>query len=370
MNRLAMLSAVILLTGCSGMQKKELPLTAESRLQSDSEVLEKAGLKLEETVIEMPAFRVTSVSTSARFTEIKSVMPGDDMRDVYRPGELSAGDWLVGVNNALVTEDSKKDMSGFYENKFLSAYASKQSLIPLQFLDTRTGEVKTLLSNDKHSLGDYKLEPGYVHMKGTMISAVRPGSWADKHKLSAGDLLIGQVRLQAVTLRRSWMKFAPHKRLIHPLEVTESSEILQVSRLLASMFREVRAYRPASSDKDGVMGHGTLASLSTVKDRKVILPLSLANTRYVGLGLQFDCSPYCGNAKPVIKAMFPQSSGARAGFQLEDLALEVNGKKVHSSWQAVQIIRRIDYGETLTIKVRRGNEIHSIDVKVDWVYED
>ncbi|GEM_PF-4433695 len=370
MNKTLTFLAVILLSGCSGVQRKELPQTAESRLQTDEVVLERTGLTLAESEIEIPAFEVTWVSSSALFTQLKTAMPGDDMRDIYRPAKLSVGDRLIAVNDVMVSESAEGDLNGFYENKLLSAYDSKQSYFPMQFLDAKTGEVKTILSNYGHLKSDFNLRPVHLRVKGTSVSSVRPDTWAARHEIVPGDMLIGSIRLQSVTTRRSWAKFAPHKRSVYPTKAASGSDTGNVSSLLASMFRDMKPYQPDRSGKDGVMGYASLANLTVIKEKKNLRHLSLTHTRYVGLGLQFDCSPYCGRAKPVIKAMFPQSSGSRAGFQLEDLALEVNGKKVHSSWQAVQIIRKLDFGDTLTIRVQRKTEIHDIKVKVDWVYED
>ncbi len=62
-------------------------------------------------------------------------------------------------------------------------------------------------------------------------------------------------------------------------------------------------------------------------------------------------------------AVYPDTPASRAGLRAEDIILEVNGEKVEKKSFAT-IIQKYDVGETIALKVRRGNQVLEIKIRL------
>jgi serine protease Do len=70
-----------------------------------------------------------------------------------------------------------------------------------------------------------------------------------------------------------------------------------------------------------------------------------------------------------ITSVSPNSPASKAGLQIEDLIVEVDGKSVATSTALIKLLLGYEVGETVSIKYFRGNEKNTVKVKLAS-YED
>ncbi|MGC9046711.1 MAG: S1C family serine protease [Minisyncoccia bacterium] len=61
-------------------------------------------------------------------------------------------------------------------------------------------------------------------------------------------------------------------------------------------------------------------------------------------------------------AVEPNSPADKAGLKAEDIILEVNGQKVDANHSLISIIQKYNVGDTITLKVQRGDQILNINI--------
>lgn len=354
--------SALLAFGCSSIQEKSDRAIGLSDICS---ARQKSGLILESSRVKRFSLKITKIIDGAKFTQIVPLLPGEDLRKAYQPAEISTeNDSIIGVGGK-VDWNSAEELASAVE----SAY-SKDSFTGIQIANDKTAVIRTIITGDKHRRSDLEIAPEWhMNFLNSKVYGVIPGSWAEKSGLRAGDEIAGALEFQSAEIQRSHIPLMNYSRKENQVETADSDEIVKIYGFLDKMFQDIKPYKPISGHKDGLMGYAALLRVMIVRNGK-IEHKNLVNSRYVGVGAQFPCFPYCGKAKPVIKALLENSSGYRAGFQLEDLVISINGKKVHNSWDTVQYIRRFNFGDELTFMVLRNGQPVKVKTTLDWVIED
>ena len=94
-------------------------------------------------------------------------------------------------------------------------------------------------------------------------------------------------------------------------------------------------------------------AIGVVSTPERVIPTRMPRAR-AQLGVGFDPSNMDG--KPVIESVLPGSPAEIAGLKIDDLLLELNGKKVESSDKFVENIRKCNPGDHVEILVKRGDD--------------
>jgi hypothetical protein len=325
------------------------------------------GIELERKELEFHAVRVKLVSPDAKFTQIVPQLPGEDMRKAYQPAKLQKGDLIIGLNGVVFWDSSEELLKAIADR-----YQRKQ-MVTMQVLD-HIGDINNIVIGDGHSEKDFQVETAEsnthfnVLAEMLQIKNILPNSFGAKEGLKPGDFFVGRARFNSAVIRRSKLPFVSYSRHEFPVESAVLKDAADLGNWVARMHTKLKPYQLTSDGRDGVMGYATALELWTIQDRRLTRRI-ITRARYIGLGIQFGCDPYCGKAPPFVKAIFANSAGGRAGFQLEDLVLSVNGKKVHSSWQATQLIRKLNYGDKVVCRVLCGKEVVDISTEINWVFE-
>lgn len=360
MKKLGLLfTASLIFFGCAGTKKKS---SALPHLKGNTNVSDRAEFQFVSTTSAHHCFLVTNVSPNAQFTRLVPILPGVDMRKAYQPATLKTGDVLIGIDKKLRWNSSEE-----LHEALRTAYQSSAH-VTLQFIEQDTGQIKHIIANDAHALTDVTFISGYVVLPVIQVTDVSSSGWAMRNGLQIGDRIVGELEFQSATIRRSKLPLVTYARNEFPTERKPVANAEGISGFLNTMFQDVTPYQP-NNNRNGVMGYAALLRVSIVRDDKLVLA-DLPYVRYIGLGTQFGCDPYCGKAPPVVKAIFSNSSGARAGFQLEDIVLSINGKSVHNSWDAAQRLRKLNYGDKAVCRVMRKDQLVDITAVVDWVVEN
>lgn len=362
MKQLSLLTALCLMSACVSANTKVSSET-EPTTVSDS-IMETSGLTLENATGLWHAMRFEEVSPKAKFNRIVPLQPGDNMRDAYQPATILPGkSYIVGVDGRMAW-----DSAGALASAVADAFG-KNSPQTIQVLQIDSGAIQNIIVGAGNSAADLRTSSTWIATPSAKVTEVVPGSWAEKNGLRVGDKLVGAVQLQIIAAKRSrflFMTYASNKKSSYEVSVDNTVE---TNRLLGKMFRDIKPYQPTKGNEDGLMGESVVLKLSVIRDSKLLLK-SLSSSRHVGLGVMFDCQPYCAGAKPVIKAMRKNSPGERAGLKLEDLALTIDGKKVSSSWDIVKKMRKLNYGDSVTFRVLRNDKVTDVTAKLDWVTEE
>lgn len=362
MKQLSLLTALCLMSGCVSANTKVSSAT-DSATVPDS-IKETSGVTLEKTSGTMIAMRIEEVSPKAKFNRVVPLQPGDSMLDAYQPAEiLPEKDCIVGVDGRMAW-----DSTGALSEAVTDAFG-KNSPQTIQVLRVSSGKIQNVVAGSGNLLSDLRTSFATVAYPSLTIASVVPGSWAEKNGLRVGDKIVGTIRLQTVAAKRSRFLFMTYASNEKSSREIPAGDIAETDGLLNKMFREIKPYQPTKGNEDGLMGESVVLKLSVIRDSKLLLK-SLPRSRHVGLGVMFDCQPYCAGAKPVIKAMRKNSPGERAGLKLEDLALAIDGKKVNSSWDIVKKMRKLNYGDSVTFRVLRNDKVVDVTAKLDWVTEE
>ncbi len=339
------------------------------------EIFERSGLQLEQSETYFKSLKITRISQDEKFTQMLDLLPGEDMSKAAQPAELraykpsmnhsdDAGDNIIGVNGRFNWK-SLEELQSAVE----SAYAGN-SIGILQVL-TQNWEIKNLMVGYDHKRSDLDLLPAEIPIPISLVTKVTPGSWAEKSGLEKQDFIFGKAKFETAEKRRSRI---PVVNLLVAYSVDEKLNSGNVGRteaaynFLNQMFRDMKPYRPAIGHRKGVMGYNSLLRVAVIRNG-ILLRKNLYYSKYVGVGPQFGCLPYCGAASPLIKALPEESPGFRDGLKLEDHVISVNGKKVYNSWDTVQYIRKFNYGDELTFVVIRNGQPVKVKTRLDWVVE-
>lgn len=362
MNRLSLALVLFLTSACVSANTKVSSATDTAATPDSAK--ETSGVTLEKTTGLWPAIRIDEVSPKAKFNKVVPLQPGDNMRDAYQSVNILPGkDYIVGVDGQIVW-NSTAALSAAVADAF-----GKNSPQTIQVLQIDSGVIRNIIAGDGNSTADLRTSSTWVTNPSVKVTDVVPGSWAERNGLRAGDELVGMVQLQTIAAKRSRFLFMTYESNEKSSREIPAGDTVEMDRLLAKMFREIKPYQPTRENRDGLTGESALLKLSIVRNSRLLLK-SLSRSRHVGLGVMFDCQPYCAGAKPVIKAMRKNSPGERAGLRLEDLALAIDGKKINSSWNIVKKMRKLNYGDTVTFRVLRNDKVVDIAAKLDWVTEE
>ena len=349
------------MAACFGIFNLQVLWAAD--LQLSTGVVERAGVEFEQTDSTHAVLVVDRVSQKAGFTQLMPLLPGDDMGDAYKPGKVGKDDLLIGVNRKVHWNSSEELLAAVRE------VYDRKSMVTLQFYDAKTWAVKNIVAGDKHVFNDLEFGFANVSFPAVRVTKVLYESWATKRGLQVGDMLISRIKFQSVTRRRSRMPLVTYSREEDPVREHAIGQVKDVTDFLNSAFLDVKPYRPVVGEKDGLMGYASLISFWAVRDESLMY-MSLPNSRYVGLGVQIPCLPYCGKASPVVGAISLNSPAAEAGFQVGDLIVAVNGKSVKTSWDALKSIWKLNYTDPIVCRVLRKDELVDVTAKIGWVVED
>lgn len=362
MKKLSLLTALCLMSACVSTNTRN-----SSGKDADTAVgftTETHGLTLEQKTNQRIALKINKVSATAKFMQSIPSLPGENMRKAYQPASVTASeDYIIGINGNLNWKSQDELLSA------LTAIYEKQSMIPMHVINSKTWKVRHIFISDGHSLNDLSLSSATLAMEVSEVKEVASNSWAERSGLKVGDEIVGSVKFRAATIRRSNVPFLNYNRNETSTKETVAGNTTAVTELFNTMFRNIKPYIPTKGNRDGLMGDVGLIQTNVVRG-STLMPKNLSHSRYVGLGVLFNCTPYCGSASPVVKAMRENSSGGRSGIKLEDLALAVNGKRVYNSWDTVRKIRKLNFGDTVVFRVMRDEKPVDITMKVEWVIED
>lgn len=352
------LVTAMLLTSCAGNKPFLIPVTETPKATVGGS--ERAGLKLTETEIQIPSLTVERVAANAKFTQLLQLLPGADMRKAHQPATLNPGDILIGVNEKLLWQSADELLSAVRD------VYQRKSMITLQVLDSKTGALKNIFAGDKHTLNDLTLKPqNKSKFSAIRVSDVRSESWAASHNLRSGDLIISKIQFRSAIIRRSRFPIVIKvSRSESPVKETLTTDTQGLENFLNLMFADVKPYQPNHSP-DGVMGYATLLRLWRIRDN-TMTHLELYKEKYVGLGVQFGCLPYCGKAEPVIRTIAADSPAQKALLEVNDLVISINGKKISNSWDALKAIRKLNYGDKIVCRVLRKNQLIDAETIIGW----
>lgn len=328
---------------------------------------ETSGVILEKETVRLSALNIEAVSPNAKFTKIVPILPGEDMRKEYQPAEIVPNeDLIIGVGGQTLWTSSGALLSAVG-----NAYG-KNPFKTVQVLKWPGGNVENILIGNGNSPGDLSLSASSTEYSCIKIASVVPGSWAERSGLRAGDEFIGKTEFQSAIIRRSRLPFLTYSRNKKTTQIASSGDVSAVAKFFDDMFRDINPYRPTKENKDGLMGEATLLRVSLVRDLALIHK-DLVRSRNIGLGAGFNCLPTCGATEPVVTWVAENSAAARAGLKVGDLITSINGKSVYRTWETVQKIRKLNYGDPITLRVIRGDrsgQLLDIATKIDWVIED
>lgn len=369
MKNASLLAAAIFASACAstGMRGNLQPTPSDNSDSSAAyrdSLLQKSGL-LDFGISEFytDTVEVRTTSASAKFTKLVPLLGGDDLRKMYQPAELNPGDTLIAINGTLLGYDNAK------LEKLPELYKSNTHAI-LSFIDAKDGELKNIVANDGHSFGDitFRTSDKQQRRGWIRIDKVAPGSWAERSGFQAGDLIVSPVHFSYAEVRKGF--FLRYSMTEFPEQTFPVSDAMALRKTVEYLFQDVKPYRPVSGSRDGLLKQGGLFRFWVLRDYEKLVHLDMMRSQYVGLGVQFDCRPFCGKAKPVIRAIFPDSTGARAGFAVNDLLISVNGHDVNNSWAASKQIQKLNYGDMALCRVLRDGRIVDIEAPIGWVFEN
>ncbi len=369
MKHACLLAVAIFASACAstGMRGNLHPTpddNSDSSAAYRDSLLEKSGLlDFGNSVFYTDPVEVAKVSPNAKFTKIVPLLGGDDLRKMYQPAELNPGDTLIAINGTLLGYDDAT------LGKLPELYKNNAHAI-LSFIDAKDGELKNIVANDGHDFGDITFNTaGKQQMRAWIyIGKVAPGSWAERSGFQAGDLIVSPVHFSYAEVRKGF--FLRYSMTEYPEQTFSVSDALALRKTVEYLFQDVKPYRPVSGSRDGLLKQGGLFRFWVLRDYEKLVHLDMMRSQYVGLGVQFDCRPFCGSAKPVVRAIFPDSTGARAGFAVNDLLISVNGHDVNNSWAAGKQLQKLNYGDTARCRVLRDNRLVDIEAPIGWVFEN
>ena len=362
MKKISLLAVLFLTSACvtSNPQKS----SSFGNVPAEGLTTETHGLLLEQKTTQRVALRIDKVSATAKFTQSVPTLPGENMRNAYQPATVAGSDdYIIGINGNLNWKTQDELLSA------LSEVYGKNSMIPMHVINAKTWKVQHVFISDGHSLNDLTLSSATLTMYVSAVKGVAPGSWAERRGLKNGDEIVGTVKFRSATIRRSGIPFLTYNRNETSTQETVAGNTPAVTDFLNTMFQSIKPYMPTKTNRAGIMGDVGLLRVTLIRG-SALMPKDLSHSRYVGLGVLFDCQPYCGSARPVVKAMREDSAGGRSGIKLEDVAWSVNGKRVHNSWDTVRKIRKLNFGDSVVFRVMRNGNPVDITMKVEWVIED
>src|SRR5476651_2689512 len=68
---------------------------------------------------------------------------------------------------------------------------------------------------------------------------------------------------------------------------------------------------------------------------------------------------------PYVDELFAASPAAKAGVQINDLVSFIDGEPIYSIKAFNEFLRKTKPGMTIRLEVRRGDNLHTIDVKLE-----
>lgn len=363
MKNLSLAMSLLLTSACVTPNRQTSNPTGN--LSAEGLSTELHGLTLEKSSSIWFALKIEGVSPNAKFNRIIPLLPGENMRETYKPTDILPGkDYIVGVDGQMLWNST-----GALSAAMTEAYG-KNSLKTLQVLRIEPDDkIQNIVAGDGNSLGDLRTSFAAVIYPSVKVVSVKAGSWAERNGLRAGDEIVSTVRLQSIIAKRSrllLMSYASNQKSSRDISSSDAEEVMN---LFDTMFRKIKPYHPDRGDLGGVLGRADLLKISLIRN-SVLMNKNLSHSRHIGLGVMFDCAQYCANAKPVIKAMRKNSSGEQSGLKLEDLVLSVNGKRVYTSWDVIKKIRKLNYGDAVTFRLMRDDKPMDVTAKIDWVIED
>ena len=362
MKKLSLLAALCLMSACVSTNTKS------SSVKNDASVVgftvETHGLTLEYKTDQRVALKVEWVSANAKFKRLVPILPGENMQNGYQSTAVTASeDYIIGINGNIGWKSQDELLNAVTE-----AYKNNK-MVPLHVINVKTGRLQHVVAGDDHSLNDLSLSSATLTINVSSVKDVQTKSWAEKNGLLVGDEIIGAAQFRSATIRRSRIPLLDYNRNETKSQEASGGEASAVQNFFDVMFEKIAPWQPAGANHNGLMGAVGLVRV-TVARGSVLMHKDLSHSRYVGLGVLFSCTPYCGNAKPEIKAMRENSAGARAGLKLDDMVWSVNGKRVYNSWDTTKKLRKLNYGDAVALRVLREGRPVDIITKIDWVIED
>ncbi len=127
------------------------------------------------------------------------------------------------------------------------------------------------------------------------------------------------------------------------------SEVAPVGNWVASVGQD---------DKPVAVGVVSVAA-RTLPAKELTRPLSLANSGYLGIGLDAT------KEGPKVSNVLPDSAASKAGLKVNDHILFVNGKRMEDPDSVITTLSHTKPGEVVTLKIKRGDEEMELKAKLD-----
>src|SRR3989344_1566514 len=338
----------ILAVGCASLPKRPNAEYTSLNTNEKIELLkETAGLALEYGTLE--AYTVTYASSEFKqYYQPQSVSPGENINSLFRKEDLLAGDILLSIN----------DMSAINNADAIRQLNSLNDRAALTFFDSKKKELKVYKVLSKDALSQLFLSSATTTLDAIRIKTVVPGSWADQKGLKEGDYLVRGTLFDGEYRKYFLFSKIPAHKARAQKETMVFSDIGSAATTLLKVFEDKRAL--SGTEKLALMKESFL-KLSVVSGDK-FTTYEVHRTRFLGLGVKFDCpvAISCGKVLPHIMVVYPNSDGGRAGFQEEDLVTEIDGVPVNTSVEAVEKIHSAPLGKEMTFKVSRGLKVLTI----------
>ncbi|NCN52900.1 PDZ domain-containing protein [Candidatus Wolfebacteria bacterium] len=294
-----------------------------------------------------------------KFSQKFNMMPGDNLADLFNQEELKKGDLLLGIDNKSVNADL--DLQEYFRDL--------KDRPTLTFYSPSDDKIKNYVVSSREVLNKLVLSKTTTKLATIKVSSVEPNSWADKEGYEAGDSFIEGY-------------FANGEGYKYMLLGLPAEKVIRVERGklgLTELSGVIEAFLQTFSDKEALIGTEGVSlqkesylKLAVINDNEFKIK-TIHRTRFLGLGVQFDCparARKCGNRPAEILTVFPNSPGARVGFQLHDLVESIDGEKINGTHEALEKIRSMPVGEVMKMKVRRGMDLIDLEVARDLVIMD
>lgn len=229
---------------------------------------------------------------------------------------------------------------------------------------------------------DTRLDLGVLHVPG--VEDLQPAAMGDSESLRVGDMVIAVGNPFGLDWTVTFGVVSALERSI----ITSSST-------LDGLIQTDAAINPGNSGGplatlDGKVVGVTTAMMAGAQSLGFAIPINLAlrvyrelrdqgRARHPWLGIEGQTEridaqwvkmfelPYARGA--LITKVAPDSPAERAGLQVFDLIVACNGREISSVGSLRRAIEGLSVGETASLKVLRGDNVLSLDVKIEEIPE-
>jgi len=345
MKKWLLMAMAVVLTGCGLMPIRSRVDYESLRSDKKTEFLkETTGLTLEKTELEFYAVAAAPMEFK-QYYQPQNLTQGDNINLLFKKEDLLPGDILLRVN----------DLAAMNNVNIASHLDSLEDKAMLTFLNPKNKELKVYEVLDKGILSQLTFSSETKKVAVVRVKTVVPGSQGDAKGFKEGDYLIQGLLFNGQFYQYFAFSSIPTYRASAYKETLIFDDVEKAAVVLLKVFEDKQSL--LGTEKITLMIESQL-TLSIVRGDQFMFSY-IHRIRGLGVGVKFYCPAgfSCGKVLPRIMTVYQNSDGARAGFQEEDLILEIDGTPVKTSVEAIEKIRSLPLGKEINFKVTRGLKI-------------